>query len=145
MSRQSPRSLAVFAKRWSLVTVLRVASESNSGLDKLIPEQGANRGLGLGFVTQLLSRPEKYARVIAAARTYDSNDTESGLGKLVRESKGRLGVVRLEEVGEVESCLVSPQAARICQLGSHSVITWQGTDNEPRNASITSDNLHLEV
>lgn len=65
--------------------------------------QGSSRGLGLGFIRKLLLRPQ-YKRIIAAARIID----EAGeLCRLRDESEGRIGVVRLSEVSDVESCQVS--------------------------------------
>ena len=66
--------------------------------------------MGLGFVRQLLARP-KYTQVIAAARTYDSENPDNELAQLVKSSDGRLQVVRLKEIGDVDSVLV-----RICPL-----------------------------
>lgn len=65
--------------------------------------QGSNRGLGLGFIRQLLLRPQ-YTRIVAAARSVDK---KGELSRLVDESEGRVGVVKLGEISDVDSCQVS--------------------------------------
>jgi NAD(P)-dependent dehydrogenase (short-subunit alcohol dehydrogenase family) len=67
--------------------------------------KGGGRGLGLGFVRQLLARP-RYSRVIAAARTYDARDSANELAQLVNDNQDRLTVVSLKEIGDVDRVLV---------------------------------------
>ena len=106
---QSSAIKPLFVMRWTrqnpimsvvLITVrcfFRAASRADT--------QGGNRGIGLGFVRQLLARPkDKYPLILTTSRNKGEEGDE--LSKLVNASEGRLKRLVLEDVADYDAVLV---------------------------------------
>lgn len=71
---------------------------------------GTNSGLGLAFVTSLVSRPE--AIVFAGVRNLKSAE-DSGLAELVKEHADKLHVVQITSADEADNRAAAKEVERI--------------------------------
>ncbi|RXK39153.1 hypothetical protein M231_03510 [Tremella mesenterica] len=89
---------------------------------------GANRGLGLGFIRQLLLRPQ-VKTIIGTSRSLPPDDI---LASLVGSNKGRIRRVILEDISDISSCAnLAEQIKDISPNGVNLLINNAGYAHQP--------------